>query len=194
MRDRSTSVSPPISRCAVMASIRAMRRSPAQSRRWRSAGSARYARPSPSGSTRACPSAAPCSNGRSSSAQRRSSFSMRPIMPRSIWRYGPCDRMRQARPSRRSPTRCCAESRANATRFLRPPTRSTTTRLRGSRRAGARTTAKRRLERSPPRTARSRRSTSASRATRPAGRRDLGGLVLPTGSVRLDTHQARRRP
>ena len=29
---------------------------------------------------------------------------------------------------RRSPTRCCAKSRANARRFSRPPTRSTTTR------------------------------------------------------------------
>ena len=63
----------------------------------------------------------------------------------------------------------------DARRSSRPPIRSTTTRRPGSPRAGARTTAKRRRGPSPPPIARSRRSTSASRATLPAGRSGSAG-------------------
>ena len=155
------------------------------------AGSARSARRWRRSWTRACRSEAAGSNGRSSPARRRSCFSTRPITPRSI-----------SRCARRAPTPASAPFAGLANAVLRDiardrdrnPRRLRSARRRyaapGSRRAGARPTARRPRGRSPPRTARSRRSTSASRATPRAGRERLGGIVLPTGSVRLDTHEA----
>ena len=115
---------------------------------------------------------------------------MRPITPQWISLCGPRDRMRRAPPSPGSPTRCCAESRASARRFSRasdpldddtPPWLAARWRAAYGEATARAITAAHRAE---PTLDISVKSDAAGWAER------LGGLVLPTGSVRLDSHKA----
>ena len=139
-------------------------------------------------STRGCRSSGIAGMDAGRRAPPRCCFSTRPTTPPSILRCGGASRARRARRSRRWSTGSCATSRASDRRSSMAPIRSTTIRRPGSPSAGAPTTAR-----------------DLARAIAPANRdeptldlsvksdaegwaRRLGGVVLPTGSVRLETH------
>src|ERR1700733_9353864 len=136
----------------------------------RSAGSVPSAKRWRGGSKRGCPDAAARSDGRSSPPRLKSSFSIRPTMRPSTSRSRRRAPSRPAPHSPRSPTPCCAPSPATATKSSPVPTPWRTIRPLGSPNAGARPMARASRAPSLQRIARSRRSTSASKATRLVGR------------------------
>ena len=119
----------------------------------------------------------------------------RPIMPRSISPCGSRDSTPASAPFAGLANAVLRNiARASARRSSPPPIRSTTTRRPGSQRAGALLTAKRRRAPSP-RAHRDEPTLDISVKSDAAGWAErFGGVVLPTGSVRLDSHKADRRP
>ena len=101
---------------------------------------------------------------------------------------GDARRTRRALHSPRSPMRCCAPSPATAMTFSPVPIPSTTTRQRGSPQRW-RSTYGESVARAIAAAHRSEPTLDLSVKSDPAGwAEQLGGIVLPTGSVRLDTH------